>query len=126
MLPRFHRLRQKEATMQSISTVKCIYDTNNRGWAIEIALGEEGEKKRFDVAGAEDAEQFIEAFDEATQATFDPASGEIHFSYEYAMDDEESDDEDDAQSEGEDSENGEEDGEEEEDEGEDQRPAARQ
>lgn len=77
--------------MLAIQGLKCVYDTGSRGWAIELALKGEGEEavRRFDVDGPEDAEMLIEAFDESTSSTFDPATGEIVFAYEYAtLDDE--------------------------------------
>lgn len=85
--------------MLAINGLKCIYDTGARGWAIELALSGEGDNavRRFEVDGPEDAEMLIEAFDESTSSTFDPATGEIVFAYEYADlgDDEDEDDEDD-------------------------------
>lgn len=84
--------------MLAIQGLKCIYDTGARGWAIELALAAEGEEavRRFDVDGPEDAEMLIEAFDESTSSTFDPATGEIVFAYEYAdLGDDEDEDEDD-------------------------------
>ena len=74
----------------------CVYDTGSRGWAIELALKGEGEDavRRFDVDGPEDAEMLIEAFDESTASSFDPATGEIVFAYEYATLDDEDEDED--------------------------------
>ncbi len=84
--------------MLAINGLKCIYDTGARGWAIELALSGEGDNavRRFEVDGPEDAEMLIEAFDESTSSTFDPATGEIVFAYEYADlgDDEDEDDED--------------------------------
>ena len=82
--------------MLAIQGLKCVYDTGSRGWAIELALKGEGEEavRRFDVDGPEDAEMLIEAFDESTSSTFDPATGEIVFAYEYATLDDEDEDED--------------------------------
>lgn len=90
--------------MLAIQGLKCIYDTGARGWAIELLLSGTGDDavRRFDVDGPDDAEMLIEAFDESTSSTFDPATGEIVFAYEYAdlgddedeADDEESEDED--------------------------------
>ncbi|AMJ59252.1 hypothetical protein [Bosea sp. PAMC 26642] len=82
--------------MLAIQGLKCIYDTGARGWAIELVLGGEGDEavRRFDVDGADDAEMLIEAFDDSTSATFDPATGEIVFAYEYAELDEDEEDED--------------------------------
>lgn len=62
--------------------------------------------RRFDVDGPEDAEMLIEAFDESTSSSFDPATGEIVFAYEYATLDDE--DEEDEEEEGEEDEDGEE------------------
>jgi Ran GTPase-activating protein (RanGAP) involved in mRNA processing and transport len=98
--------------MLPIQGLKCIYDTGARGWAIELALKAEGEDavRRFDVDGPEDAEMLIEAFDESTSSTFDPATGEIVFAYEYADlgDDEDEDDEDESEDENAEDENDEE------------------
>ncbi|MCP4561930.1 MAG: hypothetical protein GY873_08335 [Bosea sp.] len=82
--------------MLAIQGLKCVYDTGSRGWAIELALKGEGEEavRRFDVDGPEDAEMLIEAFDESTASSFDPATGEIVFAYEYASLDDEDEDED--------------------------------
>lgn len=84
--------------MLAIQGLKCVYDTGSRGWAIELALKGEGEEavRRFDVDGPEDAEMLIEAFDESTASSFDPATGEIVFAYEYATLDDEDEDEDEA------------------------------
>lgn len=81
--------------MLAIQGLKCVYDTGSRGWAIELALKGEGEDavRRFDVDGPEDAEMLIEAFDESTSSSFDPATGEIVFAYEYATLDDEDEDE---------------------------------
>ncbi len=85
--------------MLAIQGLKCVYDTGSRGWAIELALKGEGEDavRRFDVDGPEDAEMLIEAFDESTASSFDPATGEIVFAYEYASLDDEDEDEDEAE-----------------------------
>lgn len=86
--------------MLAIQGLKCIYDTGARGWAIEIALGGEGEDavRRFDVDGPEDAEMLLEAFEDSTFSSFDPATGEIVFAYEYAdLDLDEDEDEDEAE-----------------------------
>ena len=98
--------------MLPIQGLKCVYDTDSRGWAIELSLKAEDEvlARRFDVDGPEDAEMLIEAFEESTASSFDPESGEIVFAYEYASLDEvdEDDLEDDAaESEDEDSEDAE-------------------
>lgn len=72
--------------MLAIQGLKCIYDTGSRGWAVELALDGEGETvtRRFDVDGPDDAEMLIEAFEESTTSSFDPATSEIVFAYEYA------------------------------------------
>ena len=90
--------------MLAIQGLKCVYDTGSRGWAIELALKGEGEEavRRFDVDGPEDAEMLIEAFDESTASSFDPATGEIVFAYEYASLDDEDEDEDEDEVEGDD------------------------
>ncbi len=83
--------------MLAIQGLKCIYDTGARGWAIELALKADGEEavRRFDVDGPEDAEMLIEAFDESTSSSFNPATGEIVFAYEYAdLGEDEDEDED--------------------------------
>lgn len=101
--------------MLAIQGLKCIYDTGARGWSLEIALSGEGENatRRFDVDGPEDAEMLIEAFEDAAFAHFDPATGEIVFTYEFAEleeddevadEDESDDDEEDEESEDGDSE----------------------
>ncbi|WP_439497421.1 hypothetical protein [Bosea sp. (in: a-proteobacteria)] len=93
--------------MLAIQGLKCIYDTGSRGWAVELALSGEGEAatRRFDVDGPDDAEMLIEAFDESTASSFDPATGEIVFAYEYAdLDEDEDEDEDAAEDEEEDGE----------------------
>jgi DNA-directed RNA polymerase subunit delta len=86
--------------MLAIQGLKCIYDTGARGWAVEVTLDGEGENaaRRFDVDGPDDAEMLIEAFEDSSFSTFDPATGEIVFTYEYAdLDgDEDEDEEDDA------------------------------
>jgi len=89
--------------MLAIQGLKCVYDTGSRGWAIELALKGEGEEavRRFDVDGPEDAEMLIEAFDESTASSFDPATGEIVFAYEYATLDDEDEDEDEDETDGE-------------------------
>jgi hypothetical protein len=72
--------------MLAIQGLKCIYDTGARGWAVELVLGGEGEDavRRFDVNGPEDAELLIDAFEDSTSSSFNPATGEIVFAYEYA------------------------------------------
>jgi hypothetical protein len=87
--------------MLAIQGLKCIYDTGARGWAIELLLSGEGEEavRRFNVDGPDDAEMLIEAFDESTSSTFDPATGEIVFAYEYADLGEDEDEEDEEESE---------------------------
>ncbi|MCU4182213.1 hypothetical protein [Bosea sp. BH3] len=83
--------------MLPIQGLKCIYDTNGRGWAIELVLKAEGEDavRRFDVDGPDDAEMLIEAFEDSSASIFDPETGEIIFGYEYLdLDAEEEDEED--------------------------------
>jgi DNA-directed RNA polymerase subunit delta len=88
--------------MLAIHGLKCIYDTGARGWAVELALSGEGEEavRRFDVDGPDDAEMLIEAFDESTSSTFDPATGEIVFAYEYAELDGDEDEDDESEEDG--------------------------
>ena len=85
--------------MLPIQGLKCIYDTNGRGWSIELVLKAEGEDavRRFDVDGPDDAEMLIEAFEDSSASVFDPETGEIIFGYEYLeLDAEEVDEEDEA------------------------------
>ena len=88
--------------MLAIHGLKCIYDTGARGWAVELALSGEGEEavRRFDVDGPDDAEMLIEAFDESTSSSFDPATGEIVFAYEYAELDGDEDEDDESEEDG--------------------------
>jgi len=86
--------------MLAIQGLKCIYDTGARGWAIEVTLDGEGENaaRRFDVDGPDDAEMLIEAFEDSSFSTFDPATGEIVFTYEYAdLDGDEGEEDEDAE-----------------------------
>ena len=85
--------------MLAIQGLKCIYDTGARGWAMELVLSGEGEEavRRFDVDGPEDAEMLIEAFEDSSSSTFDPATGEITFAYEYADLGEDEDEEDESE-----------------------------
>jgi hypothetical protein len=87
--------------MLAIQGLKCIYDTGARGWAMELVLSGEGEEavRRFDVDGPEDAEMLIEAFEDSSFSSFDPATGEITFAYEYADlgEDEDEDEEDESE-----------------------------
>jgi DNA-directed RNA polymerase subunit delta len=86
--------------MLAIQGLKCIYDTGARGWAMELVLSGEGEEavRRFDVDGPEDAEMLIEAFEDSSSSTFDPATGEITFAYEYAdLGDDEDEEEDESE-----------------------------
>jgi len=71
--------------MLPIQGLKCIYDTNGRGWSIELVLKAEGEDavRRFDVDGPDDAEMLIDAFEDSSASVFDPETGEIIFGYEY-------------------------------------------
>lgn len=71
--------------MLPIQGLKCIYDTNGRGWSIELVLKAEGEDavRRFDVDGPDDADMLIEAFEDSSASVFDPETGEIIFGYEY-------------------------------------------
>jgi hypothetical protein len=88
----------REQEMITILGLKAIYDTKNMGWAIEIALDGEPRNHRFAVGSAEDVEGFLEAFEESTEARFDPETGEVSFAFEYAFD-EEDDEEDDVEGE---------------------------
>lgn len=83
--------------MLVIQGLKCIYDTGARGWAMELILSGADEEtvRRFDVDGPDDAEMLIEAFEQSSSSSFDPATGEIVFAYEYAdFADDEDEDED--------------------------------
>lgn len=87
--------------MLPIQGLKCIYDTNGRGWSIELVLKAEGEDavRRFDVDGPDDAEMLIEAFEDSSASLFDPETGEIVFGYEYLdLDAEEYEDSEDEES----------------------------
>ena len=81
--------------MVTILGLKAIYDTRNMGWAIELALDGEPETHRFSVGKGEEVESFLEAFEESTDARYDPASGEVAFAFEYAFDDEDDSEEED-------------------------------
>ncbi len=85
--------------MLAIQGLKCIYDTGARGWAMELVLAAEGEDsvRRFDVDGPDDAEMLIEAFEDSSSSSFDPATGEITFAYEYADLGEDEDEEDESE-----------------------------
>jgi len=99
--------------MLPIQGLKCIYDTNGRGWAIELVLKAEGEDavRRFDVDGPDDAEMLIEAFEDSSASIFDPETGEIIFGYEYLdLDAEEYEDAEDDEDESDEDEQHEEDG----------------
>jgi DNA-directed RNA polymerase subunit delta len=85
--------------MATILGLKAIYDTRNMAWAIELALDGEPGSHRFKVANGEEVESFLEAFEESTDARYDPASGEVAFAFEYAFDDEDDDREDDEEDE---------------------------
>jgi len=90
--------------MLAIHGLKCIYDTGARRWAIELSLDGEGEeaRRRFEVDGRDDAKMLIAAFEDASYGSFDPASGEIVFAYEYAdfgIDEDHEDEEDDEEEE---------------------------
>jgi hypothetical protein len=93
-----------ENAMATVLGLKCIFDTNASSWAVELALDGEPSTHRFVVSSAEDVEQIVESFEESTETTFDPESGEIAFSFEYAfgkedMDEEEDDEEDEGEEE---------------------------
>lgn len=68
--------------MYAIDALKCVYDTKNRKWAVEILYAEGEKTYRFDIAGPEEARTVVEAFDMAMVSIFDPQSGEIHFIHE--------------------------------------------
>jgi DNA-directed RNA polymerase subunit delta len=74
----------EEILMLTIQSLKCIYDTSARGWAMELVFEGETVTKRFDVDGPDDAEMLIESFEDSSSSIFDPATGEISFAYEYA------------------------------------------
>lgn len=87
--------------MHSIDALKCVYDTKNRKWAVEILFADGEQTYRFDIAGPQEAQTVIDAFTMAVASIFDPASGEIHFISEpqgedpFVEDDDEGEDEDD-------------------------------
>jgi DNA-directed RNA polymerase subunit delta len=80
--------------MLTIQSLKCIYDTSARGWAMELVFDGETATKRFDVDGPDDAEMLIESFEDSSSSTFDPATGEISFAYEYAAHEDEAEEDD--------------------------------
>ena len=51
--------------MQSIDALKCVYDTKNRKWAVEILYAAGEQTHRFDIAGPQEAQTVIEAFNMA-------------------------------------------------------------
>lgn len=77
--------------MITILGLKAIYDTKNMGWAIELALDGEPHSHRFKVGNGEEVESFLQAFEESTDARYDPDSGEVNFAFEYAFDHEDDD-----------------------------------
>jgi hypothetical protein len=80
--------------MQTIDTMKCVYSTTDRTWAIEIGFGADQDARRFSIDGPVEAEMVIEAFTDASAANYDPQTGELHFSYEMrSVEDEEGDEE---------------------------------
>ncbi len=87
--------------MHSIDALKCVYDTKNRKWAVEILYAEGEKTYRFDISGPQEAQTVIEAFNMGVVSIFDPETGEIHFISEphgddpYEGEDEEDEDEDD-------------------------------
>lgn len=88
--------------MLAIHGLKCIYDTGARRWSIELSLDGEGEeaRRRFEIDGREDAKMLVAAFEDASYGSFDPASGEIVFAYEYAdfgLDEEDEDEDEDGE-----------------------------
>jgi hypothetical protein len=102
--------------MQLILGIKCIYDTARQSWAVELILDGEG-RHRFPIS-PDQVEPFVEAFDDCSAAEFDPASGEVVFTFEYEMDDDDEDEEGDGDDEADDDDLDEEDdGEEPEDDG---------
>jgi hypothetical protein len=82
--------------MKTIKGLRSVYGLANGTWSMVLAL-EDGEERRFDLAGPEHVETFIECFEQATDAVVDTTAGEVVFSYAYAdLDsDEEDEDEDD-------------------------------
>lgn len=65
--------------MQQIDALKCVYDTKNRKWAVEILYAEGEKTYRFDIAGPQEAQTIVEAFNMSALAIFDPQTAEIHF-----------------------------------------------
>ena len=65
--------------MHSIDALKCVYDTKNRKWAVEILYAAGEQTHRFDISGPQEAQAVIEAFNMAVVSIFDPQTAEIHF-----------------------------------------------
>lgn len=99
--------------MKTIKGLRSVYGLANGTWSMVLAL-EDGEERRFDLAGPEHVETFIECFEQATDAVVDTTAGEVVFSYAYAdldADDEDEDDDLDDEDDEEDEDDAEEDGE---------------
>jgi hypothetical protein len=77
--------------MQSILSLRCIFDTARQCWAIELTLGGES-THRFPIS-PDQIEPFLEAFDDCSKAEFDPASREVVFAFEYEDEEDDEDDE---------------------------------
>ena len=80
--------------MKTIKGLRSVYGLANGTWSMVLAL-EDGEERRFDLAGPEHVETFIECFEQATDAVVDTTAGEVVFSYAYADLDSDEEDEDD-------------------------------
>jgi hypothetical protein len=79
--------------MKTIKGLRSVYGLANGTWSMVLTL-EGGEERRFDLAGPEHVETFIECFEQATDAVVDTTAGEVVFSYAYADLDSDEDEED--------------------------------
>jgi hypothetical protein len=89
--------------MLTITGLKCIYDTAKQGWLLELKLDGEPGTHRFPISGPADVDAFLDAFEDCTEAGFDPATGEVVFGFAFAGG-EEFEDEDEGEEEDEDEE----------------------
>jgi hypothetical protein len=78
--------------MKAIHAMKCVYATKTRSWAVQLLHGDEA--TRFEVADGQEARLLIDAYANASGAVYDEASGELHFIYEEADEEEDEDGDD--------------------------------